>query len=57
MVDIIKHPLLPFDETRLASSLETKKEVSIYTGEKVHCLKNGNTLYVSEELYQKFLLV
>ena len=57
MVNIIKHPLMPFDETRLASSLETKKEVSIHTGEKVHCLKKDNTLYVSNELYQKILLV
>lgn len=54
MLNIIRHSSLPFDEVRTASNLETKKEVKLLTGKKIHCLKLDNTLYVSDELYQNF---
>ena len=48
---IVKHPLLPVEETVLASNIETKKEVRLLTGNTIDAFKLDDTLYVSEEYY------
>lgn len=55
MLNIVVDKLLPVDEVREASCLETREKVQICTGEKLHCFKMGDTLMISNELYQKFI--
>jgi len=46
-------PLLPYEETTTVCDIKLKSEVKILTGNTVHCIKNGNTLLVSQKLYEK----
>lgn len=41
---------LPIDETRKASCIETKEEVTILTGKKINAVKFNDILYVSPRL-------
>lgn len=46
-------PLLPVDETTVACNIETREEVKIATGVKINCVRFGNKLIMTQELYEE----
>ncbi len=51
---VMETAFLPIPETVPASDIETREEVKIMTGKKIHALKTDGVLYVSSELYSEF---
>ncbi|WP_338812734.1 hypothetical protein V9L05_15315 [Bernardetia sp. Wsw4-3y2] len=47
-------PHLPFEKFISFCDIQTKREFREYTGEIVNCLKIGNKILLSQELYEKF---
>ncbi len=54
MINVYLHPYLPIEQTRVASCIETKEEVSVLTGKMINCMKIGNDFFVSREVYRNF---
>ena len=42
---------LPILETYKACDIKTREEVSVLSGHKIRCLRSGNILLVSEEMW------
>jgi len=54
-MQVIENDFLPFDATAPACDIETREEVEVLTGEKIHAVQHAGVLLVSSEMFKKIV--